>query len=71
MKAIPGEFHHPLVIADTDRKNIKYVVRKTYTERRKVSLLKDLKIRKRIEEKVIKLVDVEAPNLWCNFKDAT
>ena len=27
-------------------------------------MLKDVKVRKRFEEKVIKLVDVGAPNLW-------
>ena len=33
-------------------------------ERRKISLLVGVKIRKRFEEKVIELVDVKAPNLW-------
>ena len=64
MKTIPGEFQHALAIADIDEKKIRYVVRKTSTERRKISLLKDVKIRKRFEEKVTKLVDVEMPNLW-------
>ena len=31
--------------------------------------MKDLKIRKRFDEKVIKLVDDGAPNLWGHFKD--
>ena len=47
VKAIPGEFQHALVIADIDGKKIRNVVRKTCTERRMISLLKDLKIRKR------------------------
>ena len=34
-----------------------------------ISLLKDVRTRNRLEEKVIKLVDVEAPNLWGHFKD--
>ena len=38
-------------------------------ERRKISLLKDVKIRKRFEEKAIKLVDIGAPNLWGHIKD--
>ena len=46
MKAIPGEYQHALVIADIDKKKIRKVVRKTYDERRKISLLKDVKIRK-------------------------
>ena len=60
---IPSEFQHALVVADIDKKKIRNVVRKICTERRGISLLKDLKIRKRFEEKVIKLVDVGAPNL--------
>ena len=58
VKAIPGEFQHALVIADVDKKIIRNVVRKTCAERRKISLLKDVKIRKRCEEEVIELVDV-------------
>ena len=44
-------------------------MRKTCVERRKVSLLKDVKIRKRFQEKIIKVVDVAASNLWGHFKD--
>ena len=44
-------------------------VRKTCTERRKISLINDVKIRKGFEEKVSKLVDVGAPNLWGHFMD--
>ena len=39
------------------------------TERRKISLLKDVKIRKSFEEDIIDLVDVGALNLWGHFKD--
>ena len=60
--AIHGEFQHALVIADVEERKIGKVVRKT-------CLLKDLKVRKRYEEKVAKLVDVGAPNLWGHFKD--
>ena len=52
-----------------DKSKIRKVVRKTCAERRKITLLKDVKIRKRFEEKIIKLVDVGAPNLWGRFKD--
>ena len=65
----PWEFQHSLVIADIDRKKIRNVVKRTCAERRKMSLLKDVKIRKRFEEKVIKLFDVGAPNLWGHFRD--
>ena len=41
----PGEFQHALVIADIDKKKVKNVVRKTCAERKKISLLKDEKIR--------------------------
>ena len=60
---------HASVVADIDKRKIKKVVRKMCTERRKISLLKYVKIRKRFEEKVIKLVDVERSNSWGHFKD--
>ena len=63
MKAIPGEFQHALVIADMDKRKIRKVVRMTCGERIKITLLKDVNIRKRFLEKVTKLVDVVAPNL--------
>ena len=47
MKAIPGEFQHALVIVDIDMTKIRKVVRKTCAERIRISLLKDVKIRKR------------------------
>ena len=68
-KAIPGEFQHALVIADIDKKKIRNVVRRTCAETRKITLLKDGKISKRLEEKVTKLVDIGAPNLRGHFKD--
>ena len=45
MKAIPGEFQYELVVADIDKKKIRNVVRKTLTERGKISLLIDVWIR--------------------------
>ena len=68
MKAISGEFQHSLMIADIDKREIISVVRKTCAERGKKSLVKDVKTMKRFEEKVTKLVDVRAPNLFGNFK---
>ena len=46
MMAITGVFQHALVIADIDEKKVRNVIRKTCTERRKISLLEDVKIRK-------------------------
>ena len=46
LKAIPGEFQHVLVIADVDKRKIRKIERKTCAERRKITLLKDVKIRK-------------------------
>ena len=63
------EFQHALVIADIDKRKIMKVVRKTCAERRRITLLKDVKVRKRLKEKVTELVDAEAPNLWGHFKD--
>ena len=66
---IHGEHQHASVIADIDKRKIGKVVRKTCADRTKISLLKDVKIRKRFEEKVTKLVDVGVPNLWGHLKD--
>ena len=44
------------------------VVRKTQIDRRNISLLKD-EIKKRLEGKVIQLVDVVIPILCGHFKD--
>ena len=44
-------------------------MRKTCAERRKITLLKDVKISMRFEEKVSKLVEVGVDNLWGHFKD--
>ena len=57
------------MITDIDKRKIRKVMRKTCAERRKITSLKDAKIRKRFEEKVIELVDVGTPNLWGHFKD--
>ena len=58
VKAIPVEFQHAFVMADIFKRKTWKVVRKTCDERRKISLLKELKIRKRFQEKLVKLVDV-------------
>ena len=42
---------HALVIGDIDKRKIRKVVRKTCTERRNISLLKDVQIWKRFVEK--------------------
>ena len=52
-----------------NKKKMRNVVRNTCAGRRKISLLNDLKIRKRFEEKVIQLVDVAMPNLCGHYKD--
>ena len=57
------------MVADIDKNKIRNVVRKTCIDRRKISLLKVVKISKRLEEKLIKLVDTGAANLWGHFKD--
>ena len=50
------------MIADNDKRKIRKVVRKMCAERRKITLLINVKIRKRFEEKVTELADVGAPN---------
>ena len=47
VKAMPGEFLHALVIADMDMKKIMKVEEMTCAEIIEISLLKDVKIRKR------------------------
>ena len=69
VKAIHRELQHTLVIADIGTRKTRKVVRKTCAERRKITLLKDVKIRKQFEEKVTELDDVGALNLWGHFKD--
>ena len=51
------------IVVSRYNKKIRNVVRKTCTERRKISLLKEVNIRKLFEENVIELFDVGAPNL--------
>ena len=55
--AIPGDFQHVLLLADIDKNKIRKVVRKINVKRKKISLLKDEKIRKQFETKVIELAD--------------
>ena len=43
---------------DVDKKKIREIMRMSCAERRKISLLKDVKIKKQFEEKVIELVVV-------------
>ena len=40
VKAIPGQFQHPLVVANVDMNKISNAVSRTCTERRTISLLK-------------------------------
>ena len=42
MKAIPTERQHALVVTDIDMRKMRKVVRKTFAERRKITLLKDV-----------------------------
>ena len=46
------------MVANIDRKKIRNVVRKTCTERGKISLLEDVKIRNKFLGKSIELVDI-------------
>ena len=52
-----------LLVSVIDKKKIRNVLRKTYIERSRVILLKDV-IKKPFEEKVIELVNIGVPNLW-------
>ena len=69
VKSIPGKSQYALVIADIVKRKIRIVIRKTCAERRKITLLKNVMIRKRFEEKVIKLIGVGGQHLSGHFKD--
>ena len=62
-KEISGELQHASMASNIDKKRIRNAVRKTRIVRRKKTLLKDLKIRRQFEEKVIEIVAVGAPYL--------
>ena len=57
------------LVADIDKRKIRNVVRMICAEKRMITLLKNVKIWKQFEEKVIKFVDVGAPHLWGHLKD--
>ena len=46
MKAIPGVSQYVLVMADIDKRKIMKVVRKAFADGRKITFLKDVKMRK-------------------------
>ena len=59
---------HILMLYIINKRKIKKVVRKTCAERRKITLLKVVKIRKWLEDKVTKLVEVGVQNFLGHFK---
>ena len=63
VKAVPVEFQYELVVADIYKKKIRNAVKKMFTVRRKISLMKDVKIGRRFEEIIIILVDIGVQNL--------
>ena len=69
VKAILGKFCHTLLVADMDMRKIKNVVKKTCIEGRKICLLKDEKIKKTFEEKVVELVVVGVQDLYGRLRD--
>ena len=50
VKAMREAFQHALVETDIDKRKIRKVVRKTCAERRKITLVKDVKIRKQVKK---------------------
>ena len=70
MKAIPWELQHRLVVTEVDKKKLKKVVKNEQIIRRRVWKLKENNIKTKFQEKVKKLVDVDAPNLWNTFKNS-
>ena len=56
------------MVADIEKRKWKKVVKNERTIRRRVWKLKDNNMKKRFQERVKELVDVDAPNLWNTFK---
>ena len=53
-----------LVVAEIAKKRKENVVREIHIGIKRITLLKDLQIRKILQENVFKLADIEIPNLW-------
>ena len=70
VKAIPWESQHRLVITDIDKRKLKKVVKNKQTIGRRVWKLKKNNMKTRFQEKVKKLVDVDATNLWNIVKNS-
>ena len=68
VKATHWELQHRLVVTDIDKRKLKKVVKNEQTITRRVSKLKENKMKTRFQERVKELVDVIAPNLWNTFK---
>ena len=62
VKAIPWELQHRLVVADIEKKKLKKIVKNEQTFRR-IWKLKENNVKTKFQERVRKLVDVDAPNL--------
>ena len=63
VKAIPWELQHRLVVTDIDKRKLKKVVKNEQTNKKRVWKLKENNMKTRFQERVKKLVDVDAPNL--------
>ena len=68
-KVIPWYLQHRLVVTDLVKRTLKRVVEKKPTAKRRVWKLKDGETRRRWEERVKELVNVEAQDLWKSFKN--
>ena len=58
------------MVTDIRKNRLKKVVTNEQTFRRKVWKLKENNMKTRFQERVMELVDVDAPNLWNTFKNS-
>ena len=69
-KAISWELQYRLVVTDIDKRKLKKVVKKELTIRRRVWKLKENNMKTKFQQRVKKLVDIDALNLWNTFKNS-
>ena len=69
MKVLPGELQHRLVVVDVEESKLKKSGKKSKRVRWRMWMLKEKEIKEEFEQRVVKLVDTEAVDLWESYKN--
>ena len=69
VKLIPAELQHRLVVVDMEKRKLKKSGKKNKRVRWRVWKLKEKEIKEELEQRVVKLVDTEAVDLWESYKN--